>query len=117
MKGLATSAYPGKCVDSVIDKKPRYRKKKGDNDNKSVCVISIPYIPGTSEKFKRTGERFNIKTVIRTKHSLGNFLIETKPNFDTLDKSLCVYRIPCECGKEYIGETGRPLNIRTRAQI
>jgi hypothetical protein len=26
----------------------------------------------------------------------------------------CIYRIPCQCGREYIGETGRPLNIRIR---
>jgi hypothetical protein len=39
VKELATNAYPGKFVDSVINKKPRYRK--GDNDNKSLCVCDI----------------------------------------------------------------------------
>jgi predicted GIY-YIG superfamily endonuclease len=26
----------------------------------------------------------------------------------------CVYSIPCECGRRYIGETGRPLSVRLR---
>jgi hypothetical protein len=72
-------------------------------------MISIPYIRGISEKFKRTGERFNLKTLFKTKYTLGNFLRKTKPNNDTLDKAQCTYRIPCECGREYIGETGRPF--------
>jgi hypothetical protein len=116
----ATNAYPGKFMDSVINKNPRYREKD-DNDNKSVCaiergstrshpvekslwrrlqtcrktdcrmkkMISIPYIRGISEKFKRIGERFNIKTVFKTKYTLGNFLRKTKPNIDTLDRSHC----------------------------
>jgi hypothetical protein len=77
-------------------------------------VLSIPYIREISEKFKRIGERFNIKTVFKTKCISGNFLRRTKPIIGTLDKSQCVYRTPCECGREHIGETGRPLNIRIR---
>jgi predicted GIY-YIG superfamily endonuclease len=26
----------------------------------------------------------------------------------------CIYSIPCECGRSYIGETGRPLGVRLR---
>jgi hypothetical protein len=26
----------------------------------------------------------------------------------------CVYSIPCECGRSYIGEKGRPLAVRLR---
>jgi predicted GIY-YIG superfamily endonuclease len=24
----------------------------------------------------------------------------------------CIYNIPCECGRSYVGETGRPLSVR-----
>jgi hypothetical protein len=40
-----------------------------DNDNKSGCVISIPYIRGISEKFKETGKMFNIQIVFKTKYT------------------------------------------------
>jgi predicted GIY-YIG superfamily endonuclease len=26
----------------------------------------------------------------------------------------CIYSIPCECGRSYIGETSRPLAVRLR---
>jgi hypothetical protein len=93
---LATNAYPGKLVDSLFNREHRNRKKMGDTENKLGCEICIPYIRGLSEKFKRIGEKFNIKTVFKSKYTLGNFLRKTKPNIDTMDKSQCVYRIPCE---------------------
>jgi predicted GIY-YIG superfamily endonuclease len=29
-------------------------------------------------------------------------------------RTLCVYRIPCECGKVYIGQTGRSVDTRLK---
>jgi hypothetical protein len=31
-----------------------------------------------------------------------------------MDKAKCVYRIPCECGRECTVENGRPLNTGIR---
>jgi len=41
-------------------------------------------------------------------------LRKMKSNIDTLERPQYVYRIPCECGREYIGKTSRPLKIRIR---
>jgi hypothetical protein len=41
-------------------------------------------------------------------------LRKRKPNIETLKQLQCIYRIPCECGREYVGKTGKPLNIRIR---
>jgi hypothetical protein len=60
---LAINAYHGKFVDLFNN------KKKDDNDSKSVCMTSILYIRGISEKFKRIGERFNIKTGFKTEYT------------------------------------------------
>jgi hypothetical protein len=35
-------------------------------------------------------------------------------NTDILDGTQCIYRIPSECGREYLGVTSRLLNIRTK---
>jgi predicted GIY-YIG superfamily endonuclease len=40
--------------------------------------------------------------------------MKTRPDRDPLQTAQCVYSIPCECGRSYIGETGRPLAARLR---
>jgi hypothetical protein len=40
--------------------------------------------------------------------------MKTRPERDRQQTAQCVYSIPCECGRSYIGETGRPLAVRLR---
>jgi hypothetical protein len=39
-----------------------------------------------------------------------------KPN-ELRDKPQCIFRIPCKCGREYIGETSRTLGVRIKEHI
>jgi hypothetical protein len=39
-----------------------------------------------TSRFKRIGERFNIKTGFKAKYTLGNFLRKIKLNTDTLER-------------------------------
>jgi hypothetical protein len=66
-----------------------------------------------SEKFRRIGNRY-IRTIFRTRHSLRSSLMKTRPERDQLQTAQCIYSIPCESGRSYIGETGRPLAVRLR---
>jgi hypothetical protein len=34
------------------------------------CTVIIPYVKAISEKFRRIGNRFNFKTIFKTKHTL-----------------------------------------------
>jgi hypothetical protein len=52
-----------------------------------------------------------IKTVFSSGDTLRKRLIHVKPKRKDKEKGL-VYKIPCECCAKYIGETGRPLDIR-----
>jgi hypothetical protein len=38
--------------------------------------------------------------------------MKTKPEGDPQRRAQCAYRIPYECCRSYIGETGRPLAVR-----
>jgi hypothetical protein len=40
--------------------------------------------------------------------------MKTGPEWDPQQTAQCIYSIPCECGRSYIGETGRPLAMRLR---
>ena len=41
-------------------------------------------------------------------------LVRPKDVVDPAKQDGVVYRIPCECGKVYIGETGRPIQDRIK---
>jgi predicted GIY-YIG superfamily endonuclease len=81
---------------------------------KPLGSVYIPYVKGVSEKFKRIGNQYNIRTVFKTEHILRSSLVRTRPKRDPQQTAHCVYSIPCECGRRYIGETGRPLAVRIR---
>jgi hypothetical protein len=95
-------------VDSVINSKGSSRLEKEQNPLGSVCV---PYVKGVSE-FKRIGNRYNIRTIFKTKHTLRSSLMKTRPERDPQQTAQCVYSILCECGRGYIGETSRSLVVR-----
>jgi hypothetical protein len=40
--------------------------------------------------------------------------MKTVPERDPRQTAQCIYSILCECGRNYIGETGRPLAVRLR---
>jgi hypothetical protein len=61
---------------------------------------------------RRTGERFNIKTVFKTRYALRSMLIGTRRKSKVQDIRQFIYSIPCECGRYYIGKRGRPLGVR-----
>jgi predicted GIY-YIG superfamily endonuclease len=85
-----------------------------NKEEKPLGYVYIPYVKGFSEKFKRVGNRYNVRTIFRMKDTLRNSLIKTRPNTDPQRTAKCVYSIPCECGRSYTGETGRPLAVRLR---
>jgi hypothetical protein len=68
-------------------------------------------VKGVSEKFRRIGNRYKIRTIFRNEHTPGRSLMKTRPERDPQQTAQCVYSIPCECGRSHIGETGRPLAV------
>jgi predicted GIY-YIG superfamily endonuclease len=40
--------------------------------------------------------------------------MKTRPERYPQQRAQCVYSIPCESGRSYIGETGRPSSVRLR---
>jgi hypothetical protein len=66
-----------------------------------------------SDKFKRIGNGY-IWTIFKTKYTLRNTLMRTRPMSDPQLTAHGIYNIPCECGRSYVGETGIPLSVRIR---
>ena len=89
------------------NKRPALEKQQEET------TVVIPYVKGLSEKIQRIGRHYNLRTVFKSATTLRNQLTKTKPT-TSKDTKNCIYNIPCECGKSYIGETKRPLAVKTK---
>ena len=73
----------------------------------------LPYVQGVPEPLHRCLEQQGIRTVFKSDTALRSHLLRPMDTVDPAKKDGLVYRIPCDCGKVYIGETGRPTQERT----
>ena len=55
-----------------------------------------------------------VRAVFKSETTLRSQLVRPKYAVDPAKQDDVVYRIPCECGKVYIGETGRPMQDRIK---
>jgi hypothetical protein len=69
----------------------------------NACVKDI------SEKFKCVGNYYNIRTIFTTEPTLWGSFFSNRPERNSQQTAHCSCNIPCECGRSYVGETGRPL--------
>jgi hypothetical protein len=84
---LQLSGYPQGFIDPVINFKGSSRPSE---EEKPLGSVYIPYVKGISEKFKCIGNRYNIRTIFKTKHILRSSLMKTMPNRDIQQMAPCV---------------------------
>lgn len=81
--------------------------------NLSTPKVSLPYIKDTTDKITKILNKHNIDVSFTPANTIRQLFNSVKdPINPNLQKG--VYVIPCSCGKEYIGETSRSLNIRIK---
>lgn len=109
---LPLNACPIRSINFVINKSNINVLLK--KEVQPFGFISIPYIRGVSEKFKLKANRYNIKTVCKMRHNLKTPFMRTRLISAPQKIADCIYSIPCECGRNYMAETGRPWAVRCR---
>ena len=55
-----------------------------------------------------------VRAIFKSETALRSRLVRRKDAVDPAKQDGVVYRIPCECGEVYIGETGRPMEDRIK---
>ena len=76
-------------------------------------TITLPYIPGISEKLGWICNSYKIRAVYNSKETLGRSLRNVKPERPKESTKNIVYQIPCkDCDGCYIGESCRRLGKR-----
>jgi len=105
---LVSNGYP-----SFVQKITKARttpRRESIVEFKSTAVL--PYVQGVSESLRRCLEQQGIHTVFKSDTTLRSHLVRPKDIINPAKQDGVVYRIPCECGKVYIGETGRSMQER-----
>ena len=104
-KVFVNNDYPEAFLSATLN--PVAPKPREDNSNGE----EIPYAKGLSEDIRRACRKFDIKVAFRSGVSLRSKLSKVK---DKLPNSNVVYRVPCSCGKFYIGGMVRRLETRLK---
>ncbi len=113
---LSMNGYPRSIVDKV---KSELKKKKKQVDTTTlnedpVATAVIPYVSTMSERIRKILWDYGIRTSFKTKTTLSNILTKVKDPTSNENKVGAVYKVMCECGDFYIGESGRALGIRIK---
>jgi hypothetical protein len=105
---LMFNEYPQQFADSVM--KPS-RSNCPSSDTIDQGTVTIPYVMGIFKKFRHTGNRFNVRTIFKNKHTIHGTMMKNGPVRDAQEMKQCVYNIPCDCSRCYNSETSRPLEV------
>ena len=82
------------------------------NDFKATAVL--PYVKGLPQQLRRCLQQQDVRAVFKSETTLRSQLVRPKDTVDLAKQDGVVYRIPCEYGEVYIGQTGRPLQDRIK---
>ena len=108
---LVSNGYPSSFVQK-ISKARTAPKKEPVAEFKSTTIL--PYVQAVSEPLRRCLEQQGIRTVFKSETTLRSHLVRPKDDVDPAKQDGMINRIPCECGKVYIGETGRSMYERIK---
>jgi hypothetical protein len=67
-------------------------------------------VKGISENFKCIRNCYKIRIIFKTKNTLLEFAHANQQRKSHVTAQ-CIYSIPCEYSRKYIGKTGRPLDV------
>ena len=109
---LVSNEYPSSLVRKLRKTTRPTANKEPTQEFKSTAVL--PYIKGVSEVLRHCLQQQGVCTVFKPDKTLRSHLVRPKDALEPTKRDGVVYKIPCECGKVYIGETGRAMQDRIK---
>jgi len=83
-----------------------------NKENKPVSTAYLPYTQTTFGRLSRMLAKHNIKSVALPHRKISSYLPPFKEAIGLRIPG--IYRIPCECGIVYIGQSGRTIQHRIK---
>jgi hypothetical protein len=84
-------------------------------EEKPTGVAVLPYQQAITTKISRILTKYNIKTIHVPRKKNIHMLRPVKDDLGL--KVPVVYRIPCECGEIYVGQTGGSIEARCKEHL
>ena len=109
---LVSNGYPSSFIRKLTKTTRPTANNEPTQEFKSTAVL--PYIKGVSEVLRRCLQQQGVRTVFKSDTTLRSYLVRPKDTLEPGKQDGVVYKIPCECGKVYIGETGRAMQDRIK---
>ena len=109
---LAKNHYPQWSLNERKSTSPPEQQKY-----KKGCLISVPYVKGFSEPFRRALGKHGVKVIFTGANTLKSLLVHPKDMLPNGLKQDVVYHWKCSapgCTAQYIGETNRSLQVRVQ---
>ncbi len=72
----------------------------------------LPFVPGTSDKLRKLASKFGLATWFQYPGHLTDLFTQYRGWVHSSKAHDTVYCLPCSCGTQYVGESGRNLKIR-----
>ena len=107
---IVSNGYPLSFLQKVTKTRKPNTSDEPATEFKSTAVF--PYVKGLSEQLRRCLQQQGVRAVFKSDATQRSQLVRPKDAVDPAKQDGSFYRIPCECGKVYIGETGRPMQDR-----
>ncbi|KAJ4434821.1 hypothetical protein ANN_23392 [Periplaneta americana] len=83
-----------------------------DSKQEPTKKAFIPFCGSVSHKISRILQKVNIKTIHKPQSKIRSHLRQVKDSQGL--RTPGIYKIPCECGEVYIGQTGRTIEDRIK---
>jgi len=87
--------------------KPATRTSK--TEDKPISTAYLPYTQPTYGRISRMLAKYNIKSIAIPPKKISSYMPPTKDTSGL--RTPGIYKIPCEWGKVYIGQSGRPSSL------
>ena len=114
---FVANEYPRETVRRFMEQKPQQVDKRGQEEQECRGVVTILYLKGLSEQFKRTANRHSFRVAFKPGRKLKE--IKRTCQEQLREKQKCVmYKIPCTCQNGvYVGETWRLFQTRKKEHM
>jgi hypothetical protein len=86
--------------------------KTAKTNDKPTATAYIPYIQTTYGRLSRIRAKPNIQSIALPPKKIYSYLPPVKDAVGL--RTPGIYSIPCECGRVYIGQSGRSIQIRIK---